>query len=572
MKLKKESKEMVDEGLRKKIMERQEFKIGSGCFGETILFADNISLVDALTSDLGKTILNQESSYIDGQKQSDMADVKNSINMDIVLTKDRIADDLIFRIKNLLWPSGTGSTLEMANTTPADFFRFPEPELPYLTDSRNQKLSKDSTKEILELFEYRHGKNEALFLSKKINQGNNLDPPINLYDFIGVLKGASYKQTKRAGFLLELILHQFLNTSHNGKKQPTDKRAWSTFRKAIRIIRIWIKEFPQVNTDEEEIIPLPIPGKYERRIKRIKQNQWQAATVTAIRKGWLNKKGFLRLKQALYEATKSTPNVIELKLTPDIVHELMIQQETKIEEKNWNLKARIFRISGYSLKAVPQDTNLIGNKGIYKEVSKLILKELNFRYRLIDMWENISYRTKGKQVDPNIDFEFLALLSPESNRQEVIGANGQILGDGSYMFAIDPTFRIRYMPAANYVGEGDTAKNFVQFIPHSQLAARGEVAAAGNFVIKMGKFQWIDNGSGHYRVDPDLNAANAKAALENIGYKTGNIQFLDRGAHQLDELYLKGNQILDGLPAGESRPAMTDEIWEIQRTMEFLKK
>lgn len=514
MKLWQGSKQIIDNRLQRKTLETPEFKI-SGCYGGNIFFSDNASSVEASTHEPGHAILKHES-----------------------------PSSSTFR------PQGSVST--------------------YFTDGRGQRLSESSIKKLLALFEYRHGKNEAMFLSRQINYVNNLNRPISLHDFVRVLKGANCKQTRRAGFLLELILHQFLVISRPEGKEPTGKEAWDALRKAISFIRAWNEKFPQVNTGDEEI-PLLILNRYRESIVKIKQEQWQAAAVAAIRKKWLTEKGFLELKQTLSEATERTPNIVELKLTPDIIHEIVIQEETQIQEKVGNLKIGNVCIPRYNVKAASLNANLTDGSGSYKEVSKLILKGLDFGHKLSDVWENFSHRTKGKQVDPNVNFQYLALLSPKNNSQEVIGANGQVLGDGSYMFVIDPSFRIRYLPAANYVGEGDIAKNFCQFIPHSQLATRVEVAAAGNFVIKEGKFHWIDNGSGHYRVDPSLNTANSSAALENLGYKTGHIQFLDRGSHQLDEIYLEGNRILDGLPAGENRPAMTDEIWEIQRTMEWIK-
>lgn len=514
MKLWQGPKQIMGGSLQRKMLEIPEFKI-SGCYGGNIFFSDNTISVNVLTNESGPAILKHASSYAS-----------------------------TFR------PQGSMS--------------------PYLTDGRGQRLSEGSIQKLFALFEYRHGKNEAMFLSRQIYYGNDLNHPISLPDFVRALKRTNFKQKRRTGFLLELILPQFLLISRPERKEPTGKEAWEALRKATSFIRAWTEKFPQINTGDEEIL-LPILTRYRESIAKIKQDQWQAAAVAAIRKNWLTEKGFQELKQNLSEATEKTLNVVELKLTPDIIHEIVMQEGTQIQGKASILKIGTVRIPRYDVKAASLNANLTGSSGSYKEVSRLIFKELDFGHKIFDVWENFSHRTKDRQVDPNVNFQLLTLLSPKKNRQEVIGANGQVLGDGSYMFVIDPSFRIRYMPAANYVGEGNIAKNFCQFIPHSQLATRGEVAAAGNFVIKEGKFHWIDNGSGHYRVDPSLNTANSNAALENLGYKTENIQFLDRGSHQLDEIYLRGNQILDGLPAGENRPAMTDEIWEIQKTMEWMK-
>ena len=199
----------------------------------------------------------------------------------------------------------------------------------------------------------------------------------------------------------------------------------------------------------------------------------------------------------------------------------------------------------------------------------VILKKLDQGHKLVDAFENIAHRVKDVHVDENVKFDFLSLLSPHPGSNEVIGANGQVLGDGSYMYTIDPAFRIRYMPAANYVGEGGADKNFFQFIPHSQLASVGKVAAAGNFVISNGTLSWVDNGSGHYRVNPAVNAGNAKTALKRIGYDISHVNFLSRGEGQLDQIYKTGNEVLEGLPKGHDRPAMTTEIIAMQRAMKM---
>jgi len=447
-----------------------------------------------------------------------------------------------------------------------------------ITDGWGEDLSDESIKKLKEMFGFRHGDGDLKTCNYLIDSFHNREDPITLQDLVIKLKSSSNKESVRVGHLISLILHQFQDWKGTVRDEISGEDAWGDFTIATLLIRTWVSQSLLLNDPgidesllQSQITNFEIPSKYRSRVLKIKQDQWQAAAVAARRAGWLSGIGFLELKRALKEVCmkENSHNVIELKLSRDVIHEGLYDDPKDM------MKVGTVQIPGYATTKEALNKALaffsmssLGKSGGYDQKFGIILKELDYGHKLVDIWENYTHREKGKHVDEKVKFNFLALLSPKENSQEVIGANGQVLGDGSYMYTIDPSFRVRYMPAANYVGEGGTAKNFFQFIPHSQLASLGAVVAAGNFVIEKGQFKWIDNGSGHYRVDSSVNASNARAALTNLGYDVSHVNFLSRGAGELDETYKMGNEFLEGLPKGQERPVMTREIKALQTAMD----
>jgi hypothetical protein len=443
-----------------------------------------------------------------------------------------------------------------------------------LTDDKWEYLSNESILKLKDLFEYRHGDGDLKKFNDVIteHQGQKKKTPLNA--LVSELVKSKNKEWKRVGHLLKMILAQFQESNDTG--EPTGEKAWNDFADATKLIRSWVNNIPILNKpgiDEEakfllrpQLPKFKVPQDDHAKVLKIKEDQWQAASVAARRAGWLTGVGFLELKQALKAATSGT---IKLQYNRDVIHEGLESNPSDV------VKIGTVNIPEYATTEDALNNGLayfsrysFWKSGEYINRFGVILKHLDIGHKLVDIWENTSHRTIGKHVDKNVNFQFLALLSPKNNRLKIVGANGQVLGDGSYMYTIDPSFRVRYMPAANYVGEGGTAKNFFQFIPHSQLASLGAVTAAGNFEISEGKFKWIDNGSGHYRVAPLVNTSNTKAALLNMGYDIKGISFRSRGDADSDKTYKEGNEFLEGLPKGEKRPAMTKEIRALQEAMD----
>lgn len=411
----------------------------------------------------------------------------------------------------------------------------------------------------------------------------------------GWLSGVGFLELRRAldrdtggAIKLELsrdVVHEGLETdSERGTDKiyrgtlaaPQYNPAGEAIMKAAALIRGWAADNSRLNEpgEDEELAPLipKQPARFdlpERRLAdvlRIEPAQWQAAAVIARKSGWLTGMGFLELRRAL---DKGTRGAIRLEFSREILEEgVATHEERGLNQVSTEvMSAHHVDAETLSSKLSIFNSASLFRSGRYTEEQRVILKGLDIGHKVVDSWENYTHRTEGKHVDDKTRFNFLALLSPRPGSQQAVGANGQTLGDGSYMFTIDPAFRFRYMPAANYVGEGGTAKNFFQYIPHSQLASLGAVAAAGNFVISGGRFKWVDNGSGHYRVDPAVNTANAKATLVNLGYDIQPVAFLSRGDGDLDQTYKEGNAFLKGLPGGAARPEMTMEIRKMQEAM-----
>ncbi len=439
--------------------------------------------------------------------------------------------------------------------------------LPFLVDG-GAPMGGRSIRRLLSLAEYRHDREEAGFLSHQVDVEQALSVGITLSAFRQKLLASSDKATKRSGVLLGMVLHNFKEPEEAGE-------TWNAMIAATRYIRGWERDGRLENSHEDdETTPLLRPGSDKFSIEarraeicRIPVDQWQAAAVAEMRAKRLSAMGFIALKEAL---DKASGGRVILRMSRDMQHEFMLQSfPSPGEVQRGSVHGR--EDYGTDVGELNKGTGLFKASGSYEEDDGVILKSLDLGHKVVDKWENFSHRTEGRQVDPKVDFQFLALLSPKEGSQEVIGANGSVLGDGSYMFTIDPSFHFRYMPAANFAGEGGNAKNFFQFIPHSQLASLGKVVAAGNFEIRGGCFRWIDNGSGHYRVSAGVNEKNASAALRNLGYATDTIAFLSRPAGDLDAHYEAGNKVLEGLPKGEERPAMTPEIRAMQGAMGALR-
>jgi uncharacterized protein DUF4157 len=309
-------------------------------------------------------------------------------------------------------------------------------------------------------------------------------------------------------------------------------------------------------------------GLEDGKLLKLGPNRWHAAAVAALRTQGLSQNGLLRLNDILTKL--NAPIDIT---SGDVMHELMLQAR-RLNEKgartgaaappSYGAGKQKGGASSQSLIAgLNQHIGTFDASGSYAEAAPGVVgKTLDKGHKITDMWENVAHRNK-KTIAPDVKFDYLALLSPNEH-QQAVGANGAILGDGNYMFVVDLAFRFRYMPAANYVGEGDVNKNFVQFIPHSQLAGLADVLAAGNFMISGGKFVWIDNGSGHYRVDGGVNKTNATQALRALGY-AANMAFFDRRKKEMDKRYQEGNQILDVLKGG--RPGASPEMASAERAM-----
>ena len=352
--------------------------------------------------------------------------------------------------------------------------------------------------------------------------------------------------------LLSLIKGKVENTQASSSMQE-----WGDFEDALEFIKNnknVLNDYFVYDAPIQELIG-SIPS-------FIPTSQWQAATENAIEANWINFPGYTTLKDLLQQIdppvniklTKSLLQILSLKLGQK--RGLVTPPDTDIDIKSLNEK------SGHLISP---------GAGYYeKKDDNVIEKSLDFGHKMVDKWENVKHRKEGTQVSPSTNFKFLSLQSPKEDSQKVIGANGGVLGDGNFMFTITPNFMFRYMPAANFVGEGGTNKSFFQFIPHSQLAQLGNVVAAGNFEIRNGEFIWIDNGSGHYRVNTEVNTTNTKACLQNLGYDIDNIEFKDRSAGELDEKYSKENEILEALPKGEHRPEMTPEIRVMSEVMDLL--
>jgi hypothetical protein len=568
------------EYFQKKRGKMPEFAIGGGYDGKNIYVSDRAHPAEALTHELGHAILKHDPSSVDGTMPVALNGAKYSIDP----TKEKEANDVGAKIKRTLGPSGIHAMMEVANKMARATFRSRRPMLPYLTDGFGNKLSDEAIARLLNRFTYRHGNDETKALVQQIKNENEDKIrkviPIKLHEFVNILKRADWKSTKKTGHLLELVLNEYQDEFQLARDEPSGKEAWDSFGTAARLIKDWSGRLnnPGVSADEETPLLAPdpekfaVPQKHQSTLKVIKQEQWQAAAVTAMRAGWLTGIGFLELKRSLKEATEGTGNVIELRLDRAVIHEAGLQNESG---RN-GMKFGTFQRPQYAKSATELEETLnkalktFESSGWYYERFGVILKALDLGHKLVDKWENHSHRVEGQQVDPKADFKFLALLSSHDNSQEVIGANGQVLGDGSYMFTIDTNFRFRYLPAANYVGEGGTAKNFVQFIPHAQLASQEQVAGAGNFTIKDGKFVWIDNGSGHYRVDASVNKKNTTATLQNLGYNLAGVRFLNRAKGDLDAIYKAGNEILSTLPS-DVRPVMTPEIQAMQDAVKRIR-
>ncbi|MDO6589369.1 hypothetical protein DS901_03040 [Loktanella sp. D2R18] len=438
-----------------------------------------------------------------------------------------------------------------------------------LADGWGEPLDDAALEKLKQLFQYRHGDQDYGNFKSVIEFHQKQGGVTTIPQLVAELKSRADDETKewrRVGLLLELIVNQFEDWAGTTKDGPTGREAWNDVGNAFSFISKLCKKYPSFNTDvsHDEYVPL-LADSPDHLFNTIGQDQWQAAAVSAVRAGKLTQTGFYGLCYILGKGL----NGVTLRETKDLVHEFDLQDNPdsigtmEVPDYIKTEKTLNSALSFFS-------TTSAFKSGGYSKKLKVIFKDLDVGHKLVDWYENMAHRTEGKQVDPNVSFNFLALLSPKDGENDVIGANGQVLGDGSYMYTIDPSLRVRYMAAANFVGEGGVAKNFFQFIPHSQLASLGAVVAAGNFVISGGKLVWLDNGSGHYRVDSSVNNANASAALKNIGYDLTGVALLDRGKGDLDERYKEGNKNLDGLPKGEERPEMTPEIRIIQHVMKFM--
>ncbi len=76
---------------------------------------------------------------------------------------------------------------------------------------------------------------------------------------------------------------------------------------------------------------------------------------------------------------------------------------------------------------------------------------------------------------------------------KVLGRNGEVLSDGTYMYVVDKNNNIRYLPT------DPTTSGEIQYRAHTQLAGGENVWGAGLFKIKDGKFVLVNTASGHYK-------------------------------------------------------------------------
>lgn len=423
---------------------------------------------------------------------------------------------------------------------------------------QGQVMSAREIGEILRHVAYRHGDVEAGNLDAAIREEER-HGPVSLPQLLQKLAEGG-KAQKRSGYLLKLTLSDLESGEGEGGAE-----GWGMFAAVVEFIQAHAASF---NADQLGNADRDIGG-----LLNIERRTWQAAAIAALRNRALNSVGFQQLSELLLAVTGR--RMLDYKAR-DVQHEIALQVLRHRPGKTGTAEHPSYENIGpisASASGKADDLNSrssmfskLVQSGAYKSENGLVTKSLDIGHKGVDVYENVAHRNKNT-VSSDTNFAYLALLSP-NEKQQAVGANGKVLGDGSYMFVVDRQFRLRYMPAANFIGEGGAAKNFVQFIPHSQLANRADVLGAGNFFIRDGHFVWIDNGSGHYRVNAGVNQANVTASLHALGYQTVGIRFLDRGAGDLDATYKKGNAILEKLESG--RPDATLEIRAMERAMNLI--
>ncbi|NEQ65755.1 MAG: DUF4157 domain-containing protein [Symploca sp. SIO2D2] len=456
-------------------------------------------------------------------------------------------------------------------------------------DSQGKILSDEQISRLKELFYYRHG-NDDLELFKIALDKYHKKPSkffwqtrYSLEKVAKDLMGREGEQ-RRVGYLLKLIIHEYENEEKVRRDTANDiARPWQGFLKALRFIgawqaHIWMNKYPTPDDVYEpdkpqghKTLEFRIWESVEEDVKKIHAEQWQAAAVAMIRMGKLSKEGYKNLANELSRVIPASEAVF--RLTP---RDLRPSSEGEGTERRDGVGGEPRNYEGVSVEELNKGlgyfapASLLGS-GNYKRKNGIITKGLDYGHKAVDCYESYWQRDK-RHVASSVKFDYMALLSPGEESEEVRGANGQVLSDGSYMYTIGEDGLVRYMPAANYVGEGEENKDYYQYIPHSQLANKERVRAAGNFRIVQGKFIWLDNGSGHYRVTSSVNNVNARHALVELGYDMSRVKFYDRGNAQsgIHGVYREGNNRLGRVLEGTVRPAKTDEINHIIAAMKYL--